>query len=144
MVYEDAVELYKQLRLMNYRDIFGKIKEKDGSLSATEAFAVDAIYLLGNPTISEFAQCLGISQPNATYKANNLAAKGYITKTISLDDKRECRLSVDKKFYSYFDTDVSFIKSAASEMNDKFSKEELAAFLKVLKAFTEELRNTEV
>ena len=30
------------------------------------------------PTISDFAQTLGISQPNATYKANNLAQKGYI------------------------------------------------------------------
>ena len=52
MLVQSAVELYKILRLRNYQDMFVRIKEKDGSLSATEAFAVDVIYLLGAPTIS--------------------------------------------------------------------------------------------
>lgn len=143
MIYENAVKLYKQLRLMNYSDIFRKIKEKDGSLSATESFAVDVIYLLGNPSVSEFANYLGISQPNATYKINNLTAKGYITKNISDDDKRECRLSVDKKFYQYFDTEVGFIKKAALKVNEAFSAAEITVFEKVLDVFIKTLQKAE-
>jgi len=144
LIYQRAVELYKQLRLLNYRDMFCRIKEKDGSLSATEAFAVDVIFLLGSPTISEFAECLGISQPNATYKANNLVAKGYIIKTHPADDKRECRLSVAEKFYSYFDTEVRFIKKSVELLKQRFTEAELATFVKVLSAFTQSLRQSEV
>lgn len=143
MIYDDAVKLYKQLRLMNYYDMFGKIKEKDGSLSATEAFAVDVIYLLGEPTLSEFAKCLGISQPNATYKVNNLVTKGYVEKNTSDDDKRECKLSVGQKFHRYFDTEVKFIKKAASDIEKKFTDSEIKTFERVLNVFIRSLRETE-
>ena len=144
MIYDSAAALYKLLRKHSYRGIFKKIKDKEGSLSATEAFTADAIFLLGQPTVSELAEYLGISQPNATYKATNLAAKGYITKTVSDDDKRECRLHVSDKFFAYFDTDLGFIKNSLSRLNSSFSEEELRIFEKVLKAFTQSLQSTEV
>ncbi len=143
MLVQSAVELYKILRLRNYQDMFVRIKEKDGSLSATEAFAVDVIYLLGLPTISDFAQALGISQPNATYKANNLAAKGYINKAVSEDDKREIRLSVAEKFHSYFNTDAPFIGSAVEKLEKQYSASDLAIFSDVLQSFIHALENTE-
>lgn len=76
MLSQEILDLYKKSRLMTYRAMFGRIREKTGSLSATEAYAVDVIYLLGSPTITQLAETLGISQPNATYKVNNLVAKG--------------------------------------------------------------------
>lgn len=132
MLPDPLKELYCKLRLMHYRELFGRIREKDGSLSATEAFAVDVIYLLGNPTVSALADTLGISQPNATYKINNLSAKGYVTRSGSEDDKRECRVSVSDKFFSYYDTDCEFLQSAVDSLRDEFSPEELASFEKVL------------
>jgi DNA-binding MarR family transcriptional regulator len=132
MLYEAVTDLYKKFRLIHYRELFGKIREKDGSLSATEAFAVDVIYLLGNPTLSQFAEAIGVSQPNATYKANNLAAKGYVVKTLSEDDKRECRLMVSDKFYSYYDTSNSFILKAVEKLSDEFSEEEIKIAEKML------------
>ena len=99
MLSQEILDLYKKSRLMTYRAMFGRIREKTGSLSATEAYAVDVIYLLGSPTITQLAETLGISQPNATYKVNNLVAKGYACKTISEDDKRECRVTVGERFY---------------------------------------------
>jgi hypothetical protein len=45
-----------------------QLREKAGSLSATEAFSAEVIYLLDHPTIGEFADFIGISQPNASYK----------------------------------------------------------------------------
>ena len=66
MLTEEVIRLYKRFRLLNYREMFGRIREKDGSLSATEAFAADVIYLLEKPTITQLAETLGISQPSAT------------------------------------------------------------------------------
>ena len=134
------IELYKQFRLKSYQELFGKIREKDGSLSATEAFAVDVIYLLGIPTISQFADSLGVSQPNATYKANNLQGKGYIDKAVSEDDKRECRLSVSDKFFEYFDTGCRFLTKAVETVESSFTKEEIMNFLKILRKFRTEIQ----
>ena len=89
MLTGSITDLFKCFRLMNYRQLFGRIRERDGSLSATEAYTVDVIFLLDNPTVTQLADTLGISQPNATYKVNNLVAKGYVTKTVSEGDRRE-------------------------------------------------------
>ena len=56
MLSQEILELYKKSRLMTYRAMFGRIREKSGSLSATEAYAVDVIYLLGSPTITQLAE----------------------------------------------------------------------------------------
>ena len=74
------LRLQNWLRLESYKKMFHTLREKTGSLSATEAFSADVIHLLGRPTLGQFAATLGISQPNATYKVNNLAAKGYLEK----------------------------------------------------------------
>ncbi|MEZ4509662.1 MAG: hypothetical protein R2912_09905 [Eubacteriales bacterium] len=44
--------------------------EKAGSLSATEAFSAEVIYLLGNPTVGEFAEYIGISSPMRPTKSH--------------------------------------------------------------------------
>lgn len=94
--------LYRYVRLSHYQRLFGSIRERVGSLNATEAFSAEIIYLLGEPTLSEFAEFIGISQPNASYKANSLVSKGYITKTSGENDRRECRLIVTDKFKEYY------------------------------------------
>lgn len=133
MLNEEIQRLYKAFRLQSYHELFGRIRERDGSLSATEAFAADVVYLLGNPTLSQFAGALGVSQPNATYKAGNLAAKGYVTKSLSRDDKRECRLSVTERFFGYFDTDCGFLSRAAERLEEEYSPQELETFSKMLR-----------
>ena len=105
-----------------------------GSLSATEAFAADVIYLLEKPTITQLAETLGISQPNATYKVNNLSAKGYVQKTTSEDDRRECHLHVSERFHSYYDTSDAFIREAVAKLGEEYSAEELALFEKMLRS----------
>lgn len=94
--------LYRGMRLLHYRNLFGQVREKAGSLSATEAFSAEVIYLLDRPSVGAFASFLGISQPNASYKVNSLAAKGYIERLASDDDRREFRLGVTEKFLSYY------------------------------------------
>lgn len=133
MLYDQVTELDKRFRLIHYRSLFGRIREKSGSLSATESFSVDAIYLLGEPTIKQFADYLGISQPNATYKVNSLIEKGYISKIPSEEDRREYRLKISEKFFKYYDVTDSVISDAVESLKEKFSDGELKLFEKMLK-----------
>lgn len=125
MIYESLKALYEKVRLRHYRELFSRVKERDGSLSATEAYAADVIYLLGSPTVSTFAETLGISQPNATYKINNLVAKGYAVRSASDADRRECRVSVGERFFSYYNTDYPFIAESVEQLKKLYAPQEL-------------------
>ena len=143
MIFDQVKTLYERFRLAHYRELFGRIREKDGSLSATEAFAADVIYLLGDPTVSRFAEVLGISQPNATYKINNLESKGYITRSASAEDRRECRISVGEKYYSYYDTGIGFITPGLEQLRQKYTPEQLALFENMLADLNASLEHEE-
>ena len=136
MMTGEITELYKRFRLMTYRKLFGRIRENDGSLSATEAYTVDVIYLLGTPTVSQLADTLGISQPNATYKVNNLVAKGYVTKTVSEGDKRETRLQVCDRFYKYYGDLDHFTDKAVEALENEYSPQALQLFTQMLHSLT--------
>ena len=62
--------------------MFTKVKERTGSLSATEAFSLEIIQALDRPTISQFANFIRVSQSNATYKVNTLIGKGICIRSI--------------------------------------------------------------
>ena len=128
---EPVSELYKNLRLVHYRNLFTQLKEKAGSLSATEAFSAEVIYLLDHPTISEFAAFLGISQPNASYKVNALVTKGYLERVGSDDDRREAHLNVTRKFLDYYGRQMPDVSSAVSAALETFTKAEAALLFKL-------------
>ena len=86
------------------------------------------------PTIKQFADCLGISQPNATYKVASLIEKGYITKELSSTDRREWQLSMSEKFFGYFDTEDKNIENAVEKLKREFTEEELNVFGRMLTA----------
>ena len=65
-------EVYSKFRVHYYRDVFKRINNRELSLTTTEAYCVEIIGSLGEPTINEFANFVGISSPNATYKVNSL------------------------------------------------------------------------
>ena len=132
MLFDQLRKLYEKARLKNYQELFSRVQERDGSLSATEACATDVIYLLGSPTVSAFAEALGISQPNATYKINNLVSKGYAKRTTSDVDRRECRVSVGERFYSYYNTDYPFIAEGVARLQKSYTPQELEIFERIL------------
>lgn len=139
MLYEQVRQLFESFRLKHYRELFGRIRESAGSLSATEAYAADVVYLLKDPTISAFADTLGISQPNATYKINSLASKGYVSRSASDVDRRECHVSVEDRFYEYYDTSYPFIRDGVEKLAQKYTPEELALLEKMLGDLNEHL-----
>ena len=83
------------------------------------------IYLLDRPTIGEFADFIGISQPNASYKVNSLVTKGYLERVLSDDDHREAHLHVTKKFLDYYGRQLPDMKSSVSCALSSFTEQEI-------------------
>ena len=101
MLEKNFVDVYDKLKLQFYKRIFGLVREREGSLSAMEAFSLEVIKMLKEPTVGQFADFLNISQSNATYKVNSLIKKGYIERENSRTDRREYHLVLSEKFYRY-------------------------------------------
>lgn len=129
---ESITESYNRMRLFQYRSLFSHIKEKPGSLTATEAYAVDVINILGSPTVKQFSDFIGVSQPNASYKISCLMQKGYITKEMSEDDRREYHLGVTEKFREYYLASESHVDPAVRRLEEKYSPEQLELFCRML------------
>ena len=70
MLEKNFSEVYEKFELIFFRRVFEKVRERDGSLSAMEAFSLEVIYLLLEPTVGQFADFLNISV-NSVYVAKN-------------------------------------------------------------------------
>ncbi len=138
-MFESIIKCYDRLRLLSYRGMFRLLRERDSSLSASEAYAVDVIYLLNAPTVKQFADCLGISQPNATYKINQLIQKGYVQKVPSREDRRELHLHVTEKYMRYWNESSGTMHRALSILKDRFTPEELETFSRMLETLAQAL-----
>ena len=125
MLEESFEKLYLTFRANYYRRMVEKIGPRQGSLSATESFCVELIYLLGQPTMSEFADYLGISIPNANYKVASLVRKGYVIKTTSSQDKREQLLTVTDKFTAYYGLNNTDNEHLMKSIRSTFSPKEV-------------------
>ena len=133
MAVAEIKRFFNKYRFAAYHTLFQRLKEREGSLSATETFAVDVIYLLGRPTIKQFSDSLGISQPNATYKVASLMKKGYVQKETSKDDKREFFLVLTDKFYQYHQELDTYANEVEYYLNKVLTEEEKKVFEKALK-----------
>ena len=143
MLLQTLRQLYRRLRLTSYQRIFGSIRERSGSLSATEAFSADVIQLMGAPTLSQFAQYLGISQPNATYKINNLVAKGYVEKVPSPGDRREIRLQPAEKLRKYMERGEGGLEQAVQTLQKTYTDQQLELAARVLTTLLDEVEEEE-
>ena len=116
--------LYHRMRLTVYR----RLLHRTGRLSAADAIAADVIYLLERPTLTQFAGEMGISQPSATYRVNELAQKGVIEKIPSPRDKRECRLQVGDDYRRFtpqqLDTTAAVLDAFLSALEHEEEHEE--------------------
>ncbi len=136
---KNFIAIYDKMKLMSYRSIFDVIREREGSLSAMEAFSLEVIRMLGRPTVGEFADFLNISQSNATYKVNCLIKKGYIERENSNVDRREYHLVLSRKFYDYKRYMNSYENTVIERIGEHFTDAELEAFAGFLKTINHEL-----
>lgn len=51
MLEKSFTEVYDKFKLHFYRKVFELVRERDGSLSAMEAFSLEVINMLGQPTV---------------------------------------------------------------------------------------------
>lgn len=91
------IRVYTKFKLHFYRETFARFQNREASLTTVESFAMEAIYALGNPTVRQFAEFMGISSSNAAYKTASLVRKGYLIKERSKTDAREYHLVPTQK-----------------------------------------------
>ena len=127
MLHKSFQDVYNLFKMNFYESLCDNCIE----LSMSEAFALDIIHMLGNPTILEFANYMNISQPNATYKINQMIAKGYLLKRNSDDDKRMYTLHVTKKFLELYRKNATYIQEVLSEIETELNEEHIAQLEKI-------------
>ena len=125
------IQLHRRMRLVIYR----RLLRRTGQLSAADAFAADIIYLLEQPTLTQFAGEMGISQPSASYRVNELAQKGVVEKVISPRDRRECRLRVGAEYRKKTLDAPGRVEALMGELTRRFARQELETTAAVLDAF---------
>lgn len=125
------IQLYRRMRLVIYR----RLLCRTGQLSAADAFAADIIYLLEQPTLTQFAGEMGISQPSASYRVNELAQKGVVEKITSPRDRRECRLRVGAEYRKKTLDAPGRVEALMGELTRRFTRQELETTAAVLDAF---------
>lgn len=125
------IQLHRRMRLAIYR----RLLRRTGQLSAADAFAADIIYLLEQPTLTQFAGEMGISQPSASYRVNELAQKGVVEKVISPRDRRECRLRVGAEYRKKTLDAPGRVEALMGELTRRFTRQELETTAAVLDAF---------
>lgn len=114
------------------KNFYASMCANSKQLTMQEAFSLDIIYMLEEPTILEYANYMGISQPNATYKINQLIDKGFLTKDVCLEDKRAFRLKITNKFLECYRDNDRYIQSVLSNIEDTFHKDEVDLLIKML------------
>jgi DNA-binding MarR family transcriptional regulator len=133
MLEKEFEKLYYKFRNNYCKNLFSSVNEDKDSLSPTESYCVEVIFLLNRPTVRQFANYVNISQPNATYRISNLIEKGYVRKVLSLDDRREYFLEVTDKFSKNYGMNAAFNADLMASIKEKFTKDEIATMEKMLK-----------
>ena len=125
----------KQLGMSAYRRIFSK--RSLVGLTSMEVFSLYMIELMDDPTIKDFADYIGVSQPNATYKINALVEKGYVEKTPSPTDRREYHLSTTKKCRRLLLDEGKRLEELEATLQQRFSPQRLEEAKEVFEAVLE-------
>lgn len=125
MLENNFEKLYLMFRSNYFKRLLEVIGTKETSLSATESFCVEIIYLLDKPKVSEFAAYLNLSIPNANYKINSLVKKGYVVREQSKTDLREQYLCVTEKFLNYYGLNDKMISMLMQGIREEFSPQDV-------------------
>ena len=139
MMESSFIEVYDKFKLEFFRRIFELVREREGSLSAMEAFSIEVIHALHEPTVGQFAEFLNISRSNATYKVNNLIKKGYLIRQNSETDRREYHLILSDKYYGYTDIMRSYVDTVVGRIRKSFTPEEAKQFGDMLDRISNEM-----
>lgn len=139
MLEKSFIEVYDKFKLHFYRGVFELVREREGSLSAMEAFSLEVIKMLDEPTVGRFADFLNISQSNATYKVNSLIKKGYLDRLNSSTDRREYHLVLSEKYYRYIELLSGYERTVMQRIRERFPAEDVEKLDEMLDVISQEL-----
>jgi len=139
MTKEAFDKVYRNFKMHFYHEIFKKWRGRELSLTTFETFCMEIFYILGKPTVSEFARFASLSSANAAEKVNKLISKGYINKVQSKTDRRKYYLEPTEKYNDYYNINNTYIDKVLDKVEDRFSEEELLVFKKILDTMNDEL-----
>lgn len=133
------IRVYTKFKLHFYRETFARFQNREASLTTVESFAMEAIYALGNPTVRQFAEFMGISSSNAAYKTASLVRKGYLIKERSKTDAREYHLVPTQKYLDYYNVSADYVHIVMERIKKRFSAEDVTKIEEVLSVMSDEL-----
>ncbi|MEV2352822.1 MarR family transcriptional regulator [Paenibacillus larvae] len=112
-------DFYMKLTMSFYKNASQNQTVDIENISAVEMSCLEVVYFLKNPTYSELAEFLNISQPNATYRINKLIKKGYLEKFNDKKDKRVYYLQVTDKFMKYYCLNDNYINNVIANLKKR-------------------------
>ncbi len=139
MLEKEFERLYLKFRNNYCRNLFSNMKDEKDSLTPTEVYCAEIIFLLNRPTVHQFANYVNISQPNATYRISNLINKGYIKKVISTTDRREYYLEITEKYSKNYGLNSSFNIDLLKGIRESFTIEEVEMLERLMKKISDEV-----
>ena len=131
--------IYTKFKLHFYQKVFQRFETREASLTTVEAFCMEGIMAMGEPTIAEFSNMMQISTPNAAYKINSLVRKGYVERIQSTVDRREFFLRPTQKYIDYYSISYGYLNTVVQRAQERFTAEELAQLERMLTVISEEL-----
>lgn len=135
----NLIELVNKVKLLVTHKVALNVQREKGILTSTDAFALESLDALNQPTIGKFASFIGISQPNASYKVQTLIKKGYIKRIHSEVDKRECMLALTDEYVNLNRDFNEQISNAVQNAISEFSNDEIELLDKMLEKVNKEL-----
>jgi len=139
MLKEELRNMYNKFRLHFYTQILANFENREATLTTVESFSLEAIIILGHPTVAEFANMMHISSPNAAYRVNSLMKKGYLNKVQSKEDARIYYLEPTQRGLDYFAINTSYLDVVIDRARERFSEEDCKKFAEYLRIINTEL-----
>lgn len=132
-------DFYMKLTMSFYKNASQNKALDIGDISTVEMSCLEVVYFLKNPTYSELAEFLNISQPNATYRINKLIKKGYLTKVNDKKDRRIFYLQVTDKFMDYYCLNDNYLNNVIAELEKRCTANDIQQFEKMLNIITKDI-----
>ena len=131
--------VYTKFKLHFYQKVFQRFETREASLTTVEAFCMEGIMAMGEPTIAEFSNMMQISTPNAAYKINSLVRKGYVEKIQSTADRREYFLRPTQKYIDYYSISYAYLHTVVERAQQHFAPEDVQKLEEMLTIISSEL-----
>lgn len=132
-------DVYTKFKLHFYQNVFQRLEKPEGSLTTVEAFCMEGILAMGEPTIAQFAHMMQISTPNAAYKIGCLVRKGYVQKLQSKTDRREYHLRPTQKYIDCYNISYAYLDTVVERARKRFSPEDCDKLEQMLTIISQEL-----